>query len=165
MRYLFWACCAFVFIMASHIGFAEDALTVVVTTDKATYAVKEPVQVKILNRTSATIFCHAVSGTPTFFIDAVEQRSADGTWQALPVRCHWPECDIDFDGPGPLDPGKEASFSWTPVRHDKALRQDFVLGPGTYRLVGGSQIRPLGTDSHQWTTQEIRSNEFEIRKE
>jgi hypothetical protein len=136
----------------------------IISTDKSTYVAGEPIRVNVQNRSVTPLFCHAVSTTPTFFIDHIEEDTGGGKWQEVPVRCHWPECDIDFDGPGSLNTGKTVSFEWIPVQHDKLLKKDVRLEPGRYRLVGSYQIRPEGTNSKQWDSHEVRSNEFVIEK-
>lgn len=142
------------------LGAARADEGIVVSTDKPLYHAGQEMTVTLVNPGPQDVYALLFS----MFIESVEKKDEKGQWQAFEVRCTWPECDIDADGPTMLGAGQDKTFTWTTVRHDKLLRQDLSLEPGTYRLVGGYQYRPAGSAAKDWAWLSARSNEFEIVK-
>jgi hypothetical protein len=137
-------------------AFAQD---VVVKTDKTSYHQGEKIQITVRNSGQESIFSIAASSTPVFSITYIEKKDPMGKWEKSPVRCEWPECDIDFDGPGEIKAGQIIDFEWEPrfYQHQQYLTFD----EGVYRITLNWQIR-RDTDSKRWTWEESKSEEFSI---
>ncbi len=105
---------------------------VVVSIDKTLYGIDEPIKITLKNNTEKSIFTIAASLTPEFSITSIEQQKPDKTWEKFLVRCVWPECDIDFDGPSELKAGQSVTFDWTPGIH--IPQRDMSLDEGVYRF-------------------------------
>ena len=136
---------------------------VTLSTDKSSYHPNEEVTLELRNELGRSIYCHAVSASPAFFVDRLEKKEGE-EWRPVPVRCSWPECHLDIDGPGKMDSGQRVFIKILLTRHDKQMKTDLPLEPGVYRWIGNYQERPEGTDSKQWRWLEVLSNQFVIRK-
>ncbi len=128
---------------------------VTITTDKTEYEQGRDMKITLTNNHKESIFSHAASFTPDAFIVSIERKKIDETWEELPVRCAWPECDIDFDRPAETKSGKSETFYWKPTIHFNG--KDESAGQGVYRLNATYQIESGG----EWET--IHSNEFTIK--
>lgn len=83
-------------------------------TDKTSYLKGEKIQITVTNNSQESIFSIAASSTPVFSIVSIERKTKMDEWEELPVRCGWPECDIDFDCPVEIKAGQVTHFEWEP---------------------------------------------------
>lgn len=137
-------------------AFAQD---VVVDTDKTSYRQGEKIEITVKNNSQESIFSIAASSTPIFSIAYIERKNKMGEFEKLPVRCEWPECDIDFDGPAEIKAGQVVSFEWEPQFY--YLKKYLTLDEGVYRITLSWQLR-RDADSKKWVWEEAKTKEFTI---
>ena len=129
---------------------------VFITTDKTEYESGETLKITLINNSEKSIFSTAISLTPEFSIASIEKQETDKTWEKFSVRCVWPECDIDFDGPSELKVGQKAMFDWVPTVHIN--NKDMFLDRGVYRFA----INYQAIKNQAWL--QVYSNEFTIKE-
>ncbi|MFA6385057.1 MAG: hypothetical protein WCY10_06820 [Candidatus Omnitrophota bacterium] len=127
---------------------------------KDSYAPGEKISILVTNPTDENIFTVAASARPGMALTNIEKKAAVG-WDALPLRCRQPSCDVDYVMPEPeqIKPGKSVAFSWEPkiLSDNKYVRPE----PGIYRLTIMYQVRKAGrARAWNWTT--VRSNTFTL---
>ena len=146
------------FMVMPVLAFAQD---VVVETDKGLYHQGDQIKIRVKNNSPESIFSIAASLTPVFSIDSVERKNKNGEFEKLSIRCEWPECDSDFDGPAEIKPGQDVVFKWEPLVYFQ--KKYHPIEEGVYRIIVGWQVRRDG-DSHKWTWEKSRTKEFSVSK-
>ncbi|MBF0595143.1 MAG: hypothetical protein HQL22_09260 [Candidatus Omnitrophica bacterium] len=152
--------CLLVFLSST--GSADLIQTVVLSAESGVSSSKGEGTVEFINELGGPVYCQAVSTTPTFFIKQLQKKEGVD-WRSIPIRCSWPDCDIDFDGPGKMDNGQRVKIVMPLVRYDSSTKKVVPLEPGFYRWVGSYQERPDGSQSKDWTWAEVQSNQFEVK--
>ncbi|MCX5708255.1 MAG: hypothetical protein NTY14_04680 [Candidatus Omnitrophica bacterium] len=138
------------------VSYAQEAS---VSTDKFVYHSGEKIKITFKNISSQSLFSIGASSTPDFAISNVERKLSQWSWDAFRLHCGWPDCDIDFDAPGEIKPGKSVSFQWQPKIY---LNKKYVVPqPGLWRMTFIYQIRKDG-DAKHWIWKTIKSNEFTL---
>ncbi len=140
---------------------ADPIRIVTLSAESVVKASAKEMTVEIQNEMGVPIYTQAASATPGMFVVRIEKKEGD-TWRSFDAHCSWPDCDIDFDGPGKMESGRRVSVKVSLVRYDKELKKVVSLEPGTYRWIGTYQIRPDGTESKEWKFEDIQSNKFVV---
>jgi hypothetical protein len=139
------------------VSYAQEAS---VSTDKFVYSSGEKIKITFKNVSLQSIFSNAASSSPDFAISNVERKLSQWSWDAFRLHCGWPDCDIDFDVPAEIKPGKSVSFQWQPKIY---LNKKYVVPqPGLWRMTFIYQIRKSG-DSKNWIWKTVKSNEFTLQ--